>query len=271
MPSLRERQRRFADAVSARGASEPMPCRMAIYWHNIRRNYRNALGSTYPVVRALVGPALFDAAVDAFVATHPSTCGDLNDYGDRFGAFVGDYPPARPLPYLPDIARLEWAIDAVHRARDATTTPDEVMSAFARVRPDKLAAQHLSLAPACRLVASRFPILRIWRANQPDYAGERHVELDEGGDCVLIRRGAIGIPLETLDDGEYAFLSSLAAGAALGDAVDRATRADPVFDLAATLRKHIASSTIHGTEDMEVSGSAHVRDQWTTTTREDAR
>lgn len=261
MSSLREQQRRFAEAVRSRSAPGAAADRMSIYRHSIRRNYRNALASTYPVVMQLVGAAFFEAAVDGYVNEHPSICGDLNSYGDRFDAFLARYAPAEPLPYLPDIARLEWAIDDVHRAADSTTSPDGVLAALAAVPPDKLTALRLRIAPTCRLVSSRFPILRIWRTNQLDHSGDRRVSLDEGGDHVLVRRDAGGIPLERIDVGDCAFLSSLASGATLADAIEQAVLADQGFDLAASLRAHVASSTIAGIDERALSGSRGARDQ----------
>ena len=34
------------------------------------------------------------------------------------------YPHARELPYLPDVARLEWAVDEAGRAADPAGTPE---------------------------------------------------------------------------------------------------------------------------------------------------
>ena len=87
MPSLRELQTQFAAAVLADTGDRGE--RIAIYRNTIFANYRNALGATYPVVLQLVGRPFFDAAVDAYVLTHPSTGGDLNVYGDRSRRFPG--------------------------------------------------------------------------------------------------------------------------------------------------------------------------------------
>jgi hypothetical protein len=85
--------------------------RIAIYRRTVFANYRNALAATYPVVKRLVGAPFFNTAVDSYVHAHPSASGDLNVYGDAFGDFLAAYPHAANLPYLPDVARLEWAID----------------------------------------------------------------------------------------------------------------------------------------------------------------
>ena len=103
MPSLRELQAGFADALLGDDGAPPafatIPTgraveRMAVYRRALFANYRNALGATFPVVRQLVGAPFFDTAVDAFVRAHPSTSGDLNVYGDAFGDFLAGYPHA---------------------------------------------------------------------------------------------------------------------------------------------------------------------------------
>src|SRR5205823_8106628 len=155
--------------------------RIAIYRRTIFANYRQALSASYPVVKRLTGAAFFHAAVGEFVRAHPSRSGDLNVYGASFGDFLATYPAASELPYLPDVARLEWAIDEAHRARDASSDPESVLAAFGVPPPERLPLLRLRLDPSCRLVSSPFPILRIWQTNQPGCGGNDRVMLDEGG------------------------------------------------------------------------------------------
>jgi len=224
MPSLRETQLEFAAALSAPAATEAddadLEVRVAIYRANGRSNYRNALAASYPVVRRLTGALFFDAAVDAFVVAHPPVSGDLNVYGEHFAVFLERYAPAADLPYLPDVARLEWAIDEANRAADAPRVPDAVLAALSSVAPERLPNVRLALDPSCRLLRSRYPILRIWRANQPDRAGDERIVLDEGGVALVVRRDT------------------------LGAAIEAAVAKDPSFDLGASLRAHIAAGTI---------------------------
>jgi hypothetical protein len=252
MPSLRELQTGFARAMFAPEGSAPAfaiagPARgaerIAIYRTAMFNNYRKALAATYAVVLRLVGPAFFHTAVDEFVRVHASTSGDLNVYGDVFGDFLAAYPYAADLPYLADIARLEWAIDEAQRSLDQQRAPADVLAALSAVPPDRLTAIRLRLDPSCRLVASAFPILRLWQVNQPDYEGDDRVDLDAGADALLVRREAEGVSLSQLAAGEHAFLVAVAGGAVLGAALDTAEAADPAFDLGATLRKHIAAGT----------------------------
>jgi hypothetical protein len=261
MPSLRELQLRFAAALAGdvgmksypQALAEPasagrefagLEARLAVYRANGRANYRNALAATYPVVKRLTGAAFFNAAVDAFVAAHPPVTGDLNVYGERLAGFLERYPPAASLPYLPDVARLEWAIDESTRAADTPRVPAAVLAALPTVAAERVAGVRLALAASCRLIVSAYPILRIWRANQPDRAGDEPIALDEGGVALLLRRDVNGVAMESLGAGELAWLAALAERATFGEAIDRALAVDAAFDLGAALRAHIAAGAI---------------------------
>ena len=255
MPSLRELQVGFAAALFDDDGQRPPFAtdpdgsaaeRMAVYRRALFANYRSALGASFPVVSKLVGTPFFHAAVDAFVRDHPPTSGDLNVYGDAFAAFLERYPYATGLPYLADVARLEWAQDEANRAADADDSHERVLAALAAVAPERLAGARLALAPSCRLIASRFPILRIWQSNQQGYAGEARVSLDEGGDALLVRREPTGVTIERLASAEYAWLAALASGTPLGAALEAAQATGAPFDLATPLRARIGDGTIAG-------------------------
>jgi len=132
MPALRDLQQRFAAGLRGDG---PAGRNLAVYRATVSANYRAAMAATYPVVRLIVGGAFFDTAVDAYTAAFPSTGGDLNVYGGRFGDWLAAYPYAVHLPYLADVARLEWAIDEAARAADCEATPARVLDALSRATP----------------------------------------------------------------------------------------------------------------------------------------
>ena len=253
MPSLRDLQRSFVaatlfervEALAAEGAvvagGLDAAARLGVYRANVFGNYRKALAASYPVVLRLVGAPFFHAAADAYVRAHPSTRGDLNRYGGELPAFLAAWPPARELAYLPDVARLEWAIDQANIAADA---PAFDLAALRSVPAESLGQLRFALHPSARLVESPYPILRIWRVNQPDWAGDTAVDLGEGGDALLVLRGAQGVSIERLAPGERALLAALAAGATLAGASACAEGAEPAFDLAASLRHHVSTRAI---------------------------
>ena len=245
MPSLPELQRQFAAAVLDL-AREPDQ-RIAVYRHTIFANYRNALGATYRVVRELTGKPLFDTAVDAFVAAYPSTGGDLNIYGDAFPAFLATYPHAAQLPYLPDVALLEWAMDEAHRAADAEGDAHRTLSVLATIPADDVALQRFTVDPSCRLLRSAFPVLRIWQAHQDTASDDLSIEFGAGDDYLLVRREDGRVVVERVGAGDFAWLAALAAGADLAQALDAAFDADATFDLGTALRTYILNGTLTGT------------------------
>jgi hypothetical protein len=252
MPSLRELQRSFVAAtlfgdVAALAAAGVIAkgldaaARLGVYRNNILGNYRKALAASYPVVLRLVGAPFFNAAVDAFVRAHPSTRGDVNRYGGELARFLAAYPPARGLGYLPDVARLEWALDQAGIAADAQPLD---LAALGSVPAGELDTLRFVLHPSAHLIASPYPILHIWRVNQPDYDGEVAVDLGEGGDALLVLRTAQGVSIEPLAPGEHALLAAFGAGATLATAAKRAAMAEPAFDLTASLGRHVAAQAI---------------------------
>jgi Putative DNA-binding domain len=78
-----------------------------------------ALRLIYPTVDSLVGAEFFDHAALAFIAVEPPRTANLSAYGDGYPAFLATFAAVRELPYLPDVATLDLAIDRAQRARDA--------------------------------------------------------------------------------------------------------------------------------------------------------
>jgi hypothetical protein len=139
MPSLRELQIGFADALFADGTRPPFATlpdergaeRFAVYRRALFANYGHALCATYPVIRKLVGAAFFDAAVKAFVRDHPPTSGDLNVYGDAFPRFSTGTPSGRVAVSRRHRAARMGAGREANRAAEADTTPEQVLAMLA--------------------------------------------------------------------------------------------------------------------------------------------
>ncbi len=248
MPSLRELQGEFAAAVFGGEAPPGLlvwcagshPQRgLEAYRRSVLANLAAAVRTTYPVVGAIVGEAFLDAAARRYALGHPSASGDLNAYGSDFGDFLAAFAPAASLPYLPDVARLEWLVLAVYGREDA---PIQDLSLLTSTPPDRWSDLHFRLDPAHEVIASRWPLVRIWEVNQTGYAGDFRVDFD-AAQVALIHRREAGTVVETLARGEYRLLRALADGASLGAAVGEAA-GEEAFDLQSTLRRFIACGLI---------------------------
>src|SRR5262249_36772420 len=100
-------QHEFLEAICS---DAPLDDRLSVYRRNVLANQHDALAATYPVVRRLVGDAFFRESATRYALAHPSDSGDLHRFGAHLAAFLAAYAPARELSYLPDVARLEWAV-----------------------------------------------------------------------------------------------------------------------------------------------------------------
>ena len=251
MLSLRELQAGFAAALLDAGASRDAPgvradgispaLRLGFYRTNVLENYRKALAATYPAIERLVGSGCFAHLAYEYAHRHASHSGDVGAHGERFADFLDHHAIGRELPYLAEVARLEWAIDEAFYEADRGRLALERLAA---VPPEQLAALRFHLAPPCRLLRSPYPLLRIWQISQPGYAGEESVDLDAGGVELLVRREAYAVQVEVLASAEYAMLDALRAGYGFGEAFDYALALDPSFDAGAFLRAHIASGAL---------------------------
>ncbi|MBY0556645.1 MAG: DUF692 family protein, partial [Burkholderiaceae bacterium] len=93
--------------------------RLALYRGNLTVNWSKTLASAYPVVRQLVGDEFFDGLARAYGRAWPSGDPDLNLFGDHFEAFLRSFVHVAELPYLADMAALEWALHRAHYAPSA--------------------------------------------------------------------------------------------------------------------------------------------------------
>jgi hypothetical protein len=218
MQTLLELQKEFAQAVFAgsapafsrllRTSDLTAEDRLAVYRNNVLHNLTAALRDLYPVVLRLTGEDWFRQAAHAYIHAHASHSGDLNDYGREFPDYLAGLPVvAENLPYLPDIARLEWLVHEVFHAADAGSLD---MKRLADVPANAYGQLCFHPHPACRLLQSDYPVQRIWQVNQPGHTGEDTVSLEEGGADVLVFRDAdYTIGVETLDAAVFQFIAAL--------------------------------------------------------------
>lgn len=257
MPELAEMQETFAVALvdaahAARAAGllfrgEPASAagRIAIYRGNVVANARKALASAYPITVKIVGNEFFDGLAGEYLRRHPSASGDLNELGGEFDGFVAEFQHTQDLPYLPDVARLEWL---AHRAHYAADAPPFDAVRLASVNESAWGELKLVLAPACSLLESKWPLARIWEVHQDDYGGEFAVDLDAGPDRVLIQRPRFRVQVASVSTGAFCFLMHAAGGDTVGAALEAALDSEASFDFSAALGAWVVAGVVVGFE-----------------------
>jgi Putative DNA-binding domain len=228
MPALLELQRSFANALrtgdvptsleALQIADSNVPERFGVHAGTRLATLIRTLSLVFPAVQRLVGADFFEAAAREFIRLSPPECACLDDYGARFPWFVQGFEPAAQLPYLPDVARLEWAVSRALHALDATALD---VSRLVALGSAELAEVRFVAHPSISLLQLSSPADAIWRAVlEQDAAAMAAVDPGEGPIFLLIERGADGIQVRRLSGGAWHLTQRLCAGEPLHAALE---------------------------------------------------
>ena len=252
MTSLHDLQTRILDALLNTSADSALSlidapaagagARLAVYRNTIRSNWVQALHSTYPAVRRLVGDDYFRQVAREFGHRHPSRSGDLRHVGELFPAYLAEVHSDDEYRYLGDVARLEFLIQEVLLAPDHAPLDLASLATVATAPDDLLFMLH----PALRPFESPFPVQRIWQSNVGSDAEPEILDLALGGDRLVVLRRRLQLQFHPLSRGEWCFLSSLGRGARFAAAVESADASDDEFDAARALQRLVGFGAIVG-------------------------
>lgn len=228
------------DALAvAAGSPAEIAAGVAVYRNNIRAAYLRVLSDAFPVVERLVGPEFFRFLAHEYFHALPPSTPLVAHYGDALPAFIERFAPASDLPYLADVARIEIAwLDAYHAADARPLTPREIFDVIG-ASPDRA---RFSFHPSMRLLASPYPVHSIWRRNRECELAPTTLSPD--GECVLIARPGETVLTQTLSGNAFDALSALSSGAALGEALNAATRENTPSLLSRIIEEIVAAGVI---------------------------
>jgi hypothetical protein len=218
--------------------------RLSVYRNNTQLGLTEALRDGYPVIDKLIGTACFNQLARDYIRQHPPTVGCLLSFGESFAAFIADYQILKTLPYLVDVARLEWFWQETFHEAEAKALR---MNDLAQVAPEQYPDLSLQLLPSTRLLASSYPVLPIWQSNQEHYEGDGLIDLNQGNSCyVLIFRPALEVLIFPLSAGEFQFFSCLQQGQTLIGAAVEAAKKDSGFNLTDVLQRWFSCGLFTG-------------------------
>ena len=210
---------------------DPMD-RLAIHHNNTMLGLTDVLAGMFPVVVRLVGVDFFDMLAADFIKAHPPKHSALLFWGLDLPAFLLTYAPAQSLAYLSDVARLEAAwYRAYHAADSVAIDPNELME----FPQDQLEDLVFNLHPTLQVIASPFPILSIWNANQPEVQDAPVIDLTSGATTLAVIRPASQVNVTPLACGTFALVQALQHGQRLGIGWDAARTVQTDFSLAKEL------------------------------------
>lgn len=180
--------------------------RLAIYRRNSLGSLLNALHATYPICLHLVGKDFFNAMAACYISAYPATNANLVYYGDSFAKFIAHFPPASALPYLSDVACLEWQWHRLNYHCAKTPVPLNQLTQLT-------SESYLSVATSLAWLASDYPLDQIWQMHLAHHENMQ-VELTAGGiKLALWRESGQGVQIREITQEEWQILNSVASAA----------------------------------------------------------
>ncbi|MBL8711032.1 MAG: putative DNA-binding domain-containing protein [Rhodospirillaceae bacterium] len=170
MTALVDLQRQMAAAIRRPARALPMDVfrpdhlpegdPLSVYANHHQISLCAALATTFPTVSLLVGEEAFRVLASRFLQCQPPVRPCLAEYGADFGTYLDGEMLVKSLPYLADMARLDWAINR------ATTAPEAValdMDMLGALTAEQLAELSLQAHPSLTLLRSDFSLPDIYR------------------------------------------------------------------------------------------------------------
>jgi hypothetical protein len=226
MPTLHDIQKDFVDSlISAenlailqhieRSKNLTEQQHVDIYRRNILGTFQKTLEGIYSVCFKLVGEEFFSSMAQLYMTRAYSHSPDLEDYGSDFADFISDFSPAKSLPYLADVARLEWAW---HRIFNAPDQPEFDFQALANCYESDGDRIIFLLPEESFLLSSPYPIHQIWEMNQDHYSGSQTLILEDGTQhYFFVWRHGIELRIDALSHMEWELLSRIKSQLSLSE------------------------------------------------------
>jgi hypothetical protein len=238
MQSLLEIETRFArailhdDTAALATLIEPdgldAATRLNVHRATVFVSLADVLMQTFPAVCRLVDARFFNYAAAVFIREQPPGSACLDEFGAAFPDFLAAFPSCAGLPYLGDVARLEWLL---HRVARAPSPPPLAPAVLGHVPSDRYDDLVFAFAPDRAYLASAYPVARIWQANVLAQSDDAIIDWAAGGETLEIVRRADNDGIRVLDPATFAFRSRLAAGECLAIATEAALGLAESFDL----------------------------------------
>jgi hypothetical protein len=183
---------------------------------------QRALAAAYPTVQQLLGDEPFGALARALWRQHPPEQGDVDAWGGALAGFVAQAPDLADEPYLPDVARLEWAVHLAGRAADDDAPP----AGLQRLADTDPAALWLRPRAGTALVVSGWPVVTLWQAHQPaarlqadPFAAAREALARCQAETALVWRQGWQVQVQALDAAEATLCQAVLQGQSLAQAI----------------------------------------------------
>jgi len=196
--------------------------RIAVYRDGYPARVLEALREAYPAIANICGEGSFANLTRRYLRDREVSRSSLNDIGRRLPDHCALDPLATGLPFLADLARLEWEVLRAFHSRDWAAVDPTVFAAWDMSDWERAV---FTLQPSVSVVRSPWPIRDLWEARRTP-RGEIDIDLTDRPQTVLVRRNADDVDCVALPTHEAEVLESLSGGATLAATLDALSESD---------------------------------------------
>lgn len=222
-----------------------------VYQNNLKANAERALAITYPSVKTIIGDENFRYATTQYLHEFFKSTADWGLWGEHLADFLAQQTLIESLPYLPDIARLDWALHQSYRAKNSESN----INSFYLLEQEGSANLRFELADGLFVISSPFPIIAIrdYFKREPIFdqgAFETCMQeaINQGqtssGFHALVYRQGLEVKLDTISSAESYWYQLLIKSTLIGQALDSIEAYD--FELSSWLPKAIQQQLVVG-------------------------
>jgi len=187
--------------------------RLAVHVDGYPARIREALRETFPAVAHILGGTSFAALADRYADVLPADLRNLNSIGAALPAFLESDPMSGDLPFLPALARLEWAVD---RCFHSGLLPPFDASCCSTWSLEQWGRARIRFQPGLALICAPWP-LRELRETCGYERSEIDVDLIDRFDRLLIYRRDFEVVVESIGAAEAEAVALLQDRAPLGE------------------------------------------------------
>ena len=234
MPDLAAFQQSFSEALLSDGELPPSlrsPA-LTVYRNTCAQGAIEALRDTYSTVNTLLGDEMFTAIALDYRREKPPAGPILSDYGAGFADFMTYQQWFSEVPYIADVARLDWLWIESFLAAGAEALP-----------ASPAGSPQINLHPATRFVWLATPALTIWQAHR-DLENVGELEPDWREEGALFTRPDFAVQIEPIDPVCYQLLLAFTASTGIDERVEQVAGTFPEADIPQLLQRCVTSGAL---------------------------
>lgn len=146
-------QQNLTPAASASG--------LKIYADAYYKRLITALRTHFPILQKFLGDSAFTQLAYLYLKVNPSCSPSLRWFGDRLADFLAQEPNYSALPYLSELAKLEWTVTLTYDAADSGLVNTRFLENMA---PEQWPNMRFGPHPSLHLVYFAWNVVALWES-----------------------------------------------------------------------------------------------------------